>query len=165
MKKLLIIAAVATASLAAAQDTANSISVRGGISWPVTSDLSGSFWGAGLDYNLEKSFLNKGSSFLAIEIMTKNTNFNQYVLPITLNQRFDLNVGSEMSAQRTYAFVGLGAAVINMNPTSTVFAVRGGLGADVSPNMFAELSLIYTSRTKSSHIQGSSFGLWLGYKF
>ena len=54
MKKLMAIAVatVGFATFAAAQsDNMNNISIRGGVAWPTTADLNGTFIGAGIDFH------------------------------------------------------------------------------------------------------------------
>lgn len=169
MKKLAILA-VATGLVAGAQaqtiDT--SFSLRGGIQFPTTADLNGTFWGLGADVNiLGVNLFKGGQTYVSVDWISKNLKFNRnFVIPICLNQRFALNTTEDtMTGPSTYAFAGIGAAIIDIGNASTQLCGRVGLGADFSSNVYGELSLVLTGRSKGSGVQGNHVGVWLGYRF
>ncbi len=171
MKKLIAIAAAAAgiATFAAAQNEAvGSFSVRAGVAWPTSSDLSGTFFGLGVDYDFGKSLLGgtNGSTYLSFDWITKSTNARRANLyPIMINQKFQLSTSKEEGSLPIYGFIGVGAAIIDFGQSSTQLAGRIGLGAKVSTNVFFESAFVITGRAKGTSIQGNHIGLWLGYKF
>lgn len=169
MKKLAILAAAAGFVAGAhAQTIETSISVRGGVQFPTTADLNGVFWGLGADVNLSGvSLMRNGTTYISVDWISKNLKFNRnFVIPICINQRFPLNTTPDtMMGPNTYAFFGVGAAIIDIGTASTQLCARAGLGADFSPSIYGEASIVFTGRAKGSGIQGNHLGLWLGYRF
>jgi hypothetical protein len=169
LKKLAILAAAAGfVAGAQAQTLETSISVRGGVQFPTTADLSGVFWGLGADVNLTGvSIFRNATSYVSVDWISKNLKFNRnFIIPICLNQRFALNTTPEtMVGPSTYAFFGVGAAIIDVGNASTQLCARAGLGADFSPSIYGEASIVFTGRAKNSGVQGNHLGLWLGYRF
>jgi hypothetical protein len=172
VKKLAILAA-ATGLIAAAnaQTTGleTQISVRAGIQFPTTADLDGSFYGFGVDFNLpgQASLFRNATTYFSVDWISKNLKFNRnFIIPICINQRFRLNSPSEtMTSPQTYAFVGVGAAIIDIGGASTQLCGRAGLGADFNSNVFGEAAFVITGRAKTTNVQGNHIGVWLGYKF
>jgi hypothetical protein len=171
VKKLAILAAAAgVVGAASAQGVIETnMSLRGGIQFPTSADLDGQMFGLGFDIGLNQSisFLRSGTTYLSVDWISKNFKFNRnYMIPVCINQRFKLNTTADtVGGTNTYAFFGVGAAIIDFGQSSTVLAARAGLGADFSPNMFGELTLVLTTRTKNTNVQGNHFGAYLGYKF
>ncbi|MEQ1932282.1 MAG: hypothetical protein ABL962_00185 [Fimbriimonadaceae bacterium] len=171
MKKLAILAAATgVVGAASAQSVVETnISLRGGVQFPTSADLDGMMFGFGVDVSLNQSisFLRSGTTYLSLDWMSKNFKFNRnYIVPVCINQRFKLNTSAEtIGGTSTYAFFGIGAAIIDFGQSSTVLCARAGLGADFSPNVFGEITLMFTTRTKNTNVQGNHFGAYLGYKF
>lgn len=171
MKKLIALAAavVGMATLSAAQDNnLNNISLRAGIAWPATADFSGTFIGAGLDYDFGKSwFGGSGTTFFSFDWLSKSTQGTRgNLFPIMINQKFWLQAGDvENSGPPIYGFIGGGLAIIDVSPASTVLAGRLGLGAQFNPNFFAEADFVITGRTRNTNVTGNHIGLYVGYKF
>jgi hypothetical protein len=170
VKKLAILAVAAGfVAGAQAQTIETSISVRGGIQFPTTADLDGTFWGVGADINLAGgfNFIRGGSPYVSVDWISKNLSFNRnFIIPICLNMRFPLNTTADtVAGPSTYAFFGLGAAIIDIGNAATVLCGRAGLGADFTSNVYGELSLVLTSRGKGNGVQGNHVGAWIGYRF
>lgn len=169
MKKLAILAAAAgIVAGAQAQTFDTSFSLRGGIQFPTTADLNGTFWGVGADVNLIGVNLFKGGqTYVSVDWISKNLRFNRnFIIPIALNQRFALNTTSDtMTGPSTYAFAGLGVAIIDIGNAATTFMGRVGLGADFSSNVYGEAALVLTGRARAGGAQGNHLGVWLGYRF
>ena len=169
VKKLAILAAAAGFVAAGhAQTIDTTISVRGGVAFPTTADLSGTFWGLGADVSmLNVNLFKNATSYVSIDWISKNLRFSKnFIIPICFNQKFQLNTTAEtMAGPNTYAFVGVGAAIIDIGNASTQLCARAGLGADFSPSIYGEASILFTGRSKGSNIQGNHVGLWLGYRF
>lgn len=170
MKKLAILAAAAGFVAAGhAQTIDTQISLRGGVQFPTTADLDGSFWGIGADISLLNgvSLFKNASSYVSIDWISKNLRFSKnFIIPICFNQKFQLNTTADtVNGPNTYAFVGVGAAIIDIGNASTQLCGRVGLGADFSSNVFGEASFVLTGRAKGSNVQGNHVGLWVGYRF
>lgn len=165
MKKLLIVAALAVGACSYAQNNPVSLDVRGGIAFPASGDLSGTFWGLGADFTLDRSLLNRGQTFISADWITKSTKVNRrHMFNFALNQRFELNPISDTNPNRTYGFLGVGAAILDFGTSATVLSARGGLGMDFSPNIFGEVSYVITTRGKGHNRVGNHIGLYLGYR-
>lgn len=170
MKKLAILAVAAgVVAGAQAQTIETSISVRGGVQFPTTADLDGVFWGLGADINLNSgiNIFRGAQMYVSVDWISKNLKFNRnFVIPICLNARFPLNTATDTATgPNTYAFFGLGAAIIDIGNASTQLCGRAGLGADFSSNVYGEAALVLTGRAKTSGVQGNHIGVWLGYRF
>ncbi len=170
VKKLTTLAAatVGLATIAAAQtDSLNNITIRGGIAFPTSADLGGTFIGAGIDFDFGKSlFGGKGSTYFSFDWLSKSTQGTRgNLFPIMLNQKFMLQDSEVETAMPLYAFVGAGLCVIDAAPAATVLAGRFGLGAVLNPNFSIEGAFVITGRARTSNIIGNHIGLYLGYKF
>jgi len=170
LKKIMALAAatVGLATFASAQsDSLNNISLRGGIAWPTTADLGGTFIGAGVDYDFGKSFFGgKGSTYLSFDWLAKSTRGTKgNLFPIFINQKFMLQNTEAEGSMPVYGFLGAGMCIIDADPAATVLAGRVGLGAMLNTNFFLESAFVFTGRTKGSQLLGNHVGLYLGYKF
>src|SRR5581483_8741340 len=93
-------------------------------------------------------------------------NNNVNVVPILLNQRFFLdNSISNNVNNRTYAFVGLGASIVDVRPSATVFAGRVGLGFEVNPQVIAELAFNASTSTRGLGVHSTFIAGTIGYRF
>lgn len=170
VKKLMALAAatVGLATFASAQsDSMNNISIRGGVAWPTSADLSGTLIGAGIDFDLGKSlFGGKGMTYFSLDWLSKSTRGTRgNMFPIFVNQRFMLQEAGNEGSYPLYGFIGAGATVIDFSPgAATVLAGRVGLGAQLNTNFFLEGTFVITGRTRGSNVIGNHIGLYLGYK-
>lgn len=170
VKKLmaLAVATVGMATFASAQsDSMNNISLRGGVAWPTTADLNGTFIGAGVDFDFGKSFFGgKGTTYFSFDWLSKSTQGTRgNLFPIMLNQKFMLQYSEAEGSLPVYGFIGVGACIIDADPAATVLAGRVGLGAMLNTNFFLEGDFVMTGRARASHLLGNHVGLYLGYKF
>ncbi len=161
-------ATVGLATFASAQsDSLNNISLRGGVAFPTTADLGGTFIGAGVDFDFGKSlFGGKGSTYLSFDWLSKSTQGTKgNLFPIMINQKFMLQNTETEGSMPVYGFIGAGACIIDASPAATVLAGRVGLGAMLNTNFFFEGAFVITGRARASHLLGNHVGLYLGYKF
>lgn len=178
MKKALMLAAAASmGAVASAQfgnetggeGTAYNLRARLGIYLPFDDGLrqvSNTFFGLGIDYTLERSLIPGSQTFLSFDWLTKSSRADRgNVFPIMLNQRFYLGEADDVATSRTYAFVGLGVGVIDVNPSSTRFGVRGGLGIEFNQNIFGEATLLISDRARNGGPAATGIGVYLGYRF
>lgn len=174
MKKLVVLAAATVGfsaiSMAQAEISAGTFSLRAGVAFPTTSNLNGTFIGAGFDYDFGKSLFGGSgvgsSTFFSFDWISKSTAGRRgSIIPFMLNQRFMLSSGETEGAIPFYGFIGVGAAILDFSPSSTQLAGRFGFGANVSKNVFFESAFVFTGRGKGNNVQGNHIGLYLGYKF
>lgn len=168
MKQLLIVAIATVATVSQAQDSSPvRLDIRAGVQFPISADLSGMFYGIGLDFNFTKSLLPNSETYISVDWITKNTTGNRNsMFPILLNQRWHLamkDTGNDRPMS-TYAFAGVGLAILDFGSSATVLAGRAGLGANFNESIFGEVALVLTSRAKGTSIQGNHIGLYLGYR-
>ncbi len=146
--------------------TPHNFSFRLGIVFPFESELrevSDRFFGVGADYRFGRQFIKNSETFFSIDYIARATNGDQgHFFPICINQRFwDMK---EVAGRRAYFFVGIGAFVYDIVKTDTVFGARGGFGLELGPAIFAE-AVFFMSEDTDTGINGSSAGLFLGYRF
>lgn len=171
MKNFMVLAAAVSVASAFAQDNSSvtpyQAAIRAGVAIPLNSTVSGTHFGVGLDYTLERSLLKGGQTYIALDFITKSSRGDRSnMFSGLLSQRFMFSEGTGMSGStRTYGFLGIGAAMLDFGSSSTVLAARGGFGAEFSPNVFGELSLTFTSKGKSTDAQGNFVGFYIGYRF
>jgi len=169
MKRLLVIAAIATSAFATAQEgfgTPVNLSFRAGFVYSLdnfTRDITGNLIGVGAEFYLERSLFEGGETTLSADWMGKGANGDKgNMFPIMLNQRWYTS-GDYQSANRTYYYIGAGIAIIDIVSTNTVAAARFGLGSEFGEHMFGEATLVYSDA--SSGARASSVGIYLGYRF
>jgi hypothetical protein len=164
------LAAIGLSQLASAQSnfdvTPTNVAVRLGIGLPIDSALSnyGSpLIGVGVEYQFPQSLLPTGATYLSLDYETISTNFNSRgVWPFAINQRFYFG-DAKADGTRTYGFLGIGGAVVNLASANTVLAGRGGLGANLGPAIFFETTLLITG--KASGASGDNVAMYIGYRF
>lgn len=174
MKKLLITAFAAVSlgasTMAFAQYTStignvavSDLSIRGGFVYGLNTalrDQSTSFLGIGADYRLSRLVPN-AQTYVSFDWITKaTTGSSANIFPVCLNERFAL---SNSAYGQTYAFVGAGVFFNQIGGSNTVLGIRGGVGVDLGPHIFAELT--GTLSQVSNSIQTNTVGLYLGYRF
>lgn len=169
MKKLLVVAAVAVASMAAAQDrpfaAPANMGVRLGYVLPIDSnlkDLAPNFLGVGLDFPVQLRLLPEGETVFSVDWIGKSgSGAKGNIFPFMLNQRFYSK--SEAGALRNYGFVGGGVALVDVNSSNAVLAFRAGYGVELGANLYGEASFLYTDASAGVH--GTSVGVFIGYRF
>jgi hypothetical protein len=169
MNKLIAVAAAASLSVGAlAQfDTPVNLAFRIGYAYPLdskTRDTVRNFIGVGADYFFGKSLIGQnGETTLSFDWLGKSgSGAKGNAFPIMLNQRWygPARPGTE---QRTYAFLGLGVAIVDVVSTDTVLAARAGYGVELGPKIFAEGTFLFTD--DASGARATSVGVYLGYRF
>lgn len=143
----------------------SNIAFRLGVALPLDtglSDFGSPLIGLGIEYTLGSSLVgSSGATYLSLDYMTASTEFNHGVYPFCINQRFYLGNGA--NGRRTYAFVGVGGAVLDLRSANTVLAARGGVGADLGDALFFEATLLLTDKASGS--SADSVGFYIGYRF
>jgi hypothetical protein len=164
-----VLAALGTAGAASAQtNTLNltpvGISVRGGVVLPLDStleNLGNSLIGLGLEYQLPRSYLPNGETYLALDYFAPRIGGDKgSVFPLTINQRWYDNPDG---LRRNYFFLGLGAAFIDVTNSEVAVALRGGYGIELGDRIFTEITGYVSDKAGGARANG--VGLYLGYRF
>lgn len=164
----MLAAAIGLAGVASAQTdyTPTNLSVRLGVGFPlddVTRDITKTLIGVGVDYDFTRPLIAGGDTFLSIDWFGKSgSGAHGNIFPIMINQRFysqPIDVGN----RRTYGFLGVGIAVLDVFNTKTVLAARGGVGVELGQNLFAEGTLYLSAPDQG--VRANVVGLYVGYKF
>lgn len=179
MKRLmygaLVVAAVSAAGIASAQDTkptlepvnATGLTFRAGGFVPIDSNLrhvSDTFVGVGLDYTFTHQFIANSDTYLSVDWFSKNfTGSKGNITPVCLNQRF-YKGKSRYGAGRAYYFLGVGITFIDVADAKSTLGFRGGIGAELGPNIVAEVAG-YTSGKDDGGVAATGVGVYLGYQF
>ncbi len=171
IKAAAAIAAIGACAVASAQGdrldtTPSGISVRAGIAISMdsslTNSLGSSLIGLGIEYRFSTNLIKSGETYLAIDYMTKNFGGARgSILPITVNQRwFSTKPGRTL---RTYGFLGLGVAIVDIIDSGTTLCFRGGFGMELGGSTFAEIAL--TVAEARNGIKPNTVGIYFGYRF
>lgn len=165
---LLIVAAPAAFAQSSGKTevTVNNLAVRGGVVLPIDSSLrnvANQFIGAGVDYTFDKQYVQNWTTYLSADWIGKAGNGGHgNIFPVCINGRFDLG-GSHSSG--LYGIVGIGAFFVDVASASdTTLGVRGGVGYNLGPNIFTELTGFLTTAS-SGGVRPSGVGLYIGYRF
>jgi hypothetical protein len=169
MKKLFVVAGVAVASMAAAQEAPfsapDNLGIRLGYVLPIDSnlrDVSKSFIGAGLDFPVHLRLLPEGETIVSVDWIGKSGSGDHgNIFPFMISQRFYAK--SEAGALRNYGFIGGGVALIDVASSNAVLAFRAGYGVELGANLYGEATFLYTD--SSAGVHGTSVGFYLGYRF
>jgi len=151
--------------------TPSFLTFRGGLVFPLDNNLreaSDLFAGIGIDYEFPTQLIKGSTTYASVDWWLRASNgSNGNVFPIAINQRFySKGSGTSMYDEgRTYFFVGAGVAIIDIASKSTgKWMVRGGVGAEIGPNVIAE-GVITFSDESSTKVRANGIGVYLGYKF
>lgn len=145
----------------------NGVSLRLGVAFPLDNTLSGvndTFTSLALEFQQPSSLAKGTDGYFAIDYFSKNlgTFGKGSAIPITYNIRFNQK---GTAYRQSYAFVGLGIAIIDLiGPSQTVVAARGGFGMNVSDHTFVEAAGTFTASTNTSG-SFNTIGLYVGYRF
>jgi hypothetical protein len=113
----------------------------------------------GVDWNIEKSILNTGNSFLSIDFITQNFDGDGGTIwPVMLNNRFFTGDGN------TYLIAGIGGMVVDLEGEAE-FVLGGRLGAGVNFGEHLFLNGWYNFSRKVDGVNPSHLGVYLGYRF
>ena len=159
---------ITAGAFAAADDmNMNGVSLRLGMVFPLDNTLSSvndNFSNLGLEFQSPSSFSKNTATFFAIDYYSKNigTFGKGSCVPLTYNLRMYQHTGT---TRQTYAYVGLGVAIMDFNtPSETVGIVRGGFGMNVSDHTFIEAGGTFTS-TSNNNGAFNTIGFSVGYRF
>lgn len=164
-----VLAALGTAGAASAQTRIIDlqpvgVTVRGGVVLPLDSTLerlNNSLIGIGIEYQMNRSLLSKGETFIALDYFTPRVAGNKgSVWPLTINQRWYTD---ENALRRRYYFLGIGASFIDIVNSETAIGVRGGFGAELGDRIIAEVSGYLSD--KAGGARANAVGVYLGYRF
>ena len=181
MKKILILgAALAATSVTAFADThtihtkiqadslvPTNVTMRLGAFIPgdtTMKDSSATWYTLSLEYIPGNQFISGSETYLMMEYFGKSTSGKGWALPITVNQRVIVNGANSESHQKTYAFIGVGAAFMDIVDSNTVLMFRGGLGLELGQKIVAEIAG-YMSGKDRNDVRLNGLGFSLGYKF
>lgn len=139
-----------------------SVRVGGQFGLDTTMRNISNFWfGAGADINLP-NYIPGTKMYVSLDWLTHTTNGGHgNVFPVCLDFRVPLD--KQVKGYHTYAFAGVGAFFDDIYSSETVLGVRGGIGADLGPNIFAEATLYLSAGDHSYHT--NAVGVYLGYRF
>jgi len=177
MRKILIaIAALAVGAIASAQyqdttpdlgQSAVGFSFRVGVYWPADNamrDISNTFSDVGMEYELEKSLLSTGRTYISGDWISNKFVGGEHVANLTLNQRIYTRNQRFSAGGTPYFFLGGGVEFIHVNHIdTTTWCVRGGIGAEFKGNYFIEFGG-YLSPKKDG-INPSGIAGSIGYRF
>ncbi len=126
-------------------------------------DVMGTQIGVGFDYYFDRPLLPNGDTFLSIDWLGRGINGDKgNIFPLMLNHKW-YGARNMETYRRTYAFAGLGVAVMDVESTATVLAARGGLGLELSDNIFVE-GVVLLSGSKNGN-SATGLGAYIGYRF
>lgn len=141
--------------------------LRVGAAYPLdgtTRNVVNNFIGVGFDYFLDKSLFGEGETTISIDWLGKSgSGAKGNAFPIMINQRFYNGPELEAGGGRTYWFAGAGVALMDITSSDTVWAIRGGVGKEFGPNIFGELTFIYSDDAAGA--RATSIGAYVGYRF
>ncbi len=168
-----LVAALGVSAVASAQDrtgtdyTPTGMSLRGGVTIPLDSTLSrlgNTLFDIGIDYQVPTSFLRNSETYISFDYWASSLRFNKgSVIPIAINQRFYSGGQGALEGSRTYLFVGLGAAFIDIDNSEAAIMVRGGIGKELGPNTFFETIGTFSDRAGGGRANAVAFNI--GYRF
>lgn len=158
---------ISTAQVAnkSADFTLSSYTLKAGGIFPVDDDLSNlgdNLLAIGIEYRLPDTLLKGGETFISAEYWSRGLRFGKgSVIPITINQRF---YGQRFANNgQTYAFLGIGVGIIDVNTSDNVFLGRAGLGINLNENIFAEVAGYISDRSNAG--RANAIGFFFGYRF
>ncbi len=149
--------------------TPSFLTFRGGLVIPWDDNLrevSDLFGGIGIDYEFPSQIVRGALTYFSADWWFRTSNGdNGNVFPLAVNFRFYNNAGlSYYPEGRTYFFVGVGAAIIDAGKSSAEWMLRGGVGAELGPNVIGEAVLTFSDES-STKVRANGIGFYLGYRF
>ena len=142
------------------------MNIRGGFVYPLedaTRNFTGNMFGIGLDFNTNVSLVKGGMGYLSLDYAAKSIGGNKNTfVSVMYNQRFPLGY-NKTTETSTYYFAGVGISFIDVTTSKSVLGVRGGVGADLSTNIFAEMTLTFSGNANGA--KANTVGVFVGYKF
>jgi hypothetical protein len=175
MKRILMaLCALSICGVASAQyddELANSavgFSLRIGGYFPADDalrDIESTFINVGLEYELERSWMRNGQTFVAAEWIASEIMGGDHVLNVTFNQRIYTKNQRFAAGGSPYFFAGLGGQWTHIPGTNdeTTWVIRGGLGSEFQGNYFIEVGGYFSPDTNGFNTSGICASL--GYRF
>ena len=145
----------------------NGVSIRLGMAFPLDNTLQSAndnFTSIGLEFASPSSIAKGTDSYLSLDYFSKSlgTFGKGSVIPVAYNVRF---YQKGMTARQSYAFVGAGFAIVDINGGSeTVAMARGGFGMNISDHAFVEAAGTFSAATNNSG-SFNTIGFYVGYRF
>ncbi len=147
--------------------------LRAGFLVPIDDNLravSNTFFGVGADYTFSNAWVSNGETFVSLDWLGKTRGGGRFnVFPICINERIFLsgngNTPAAIYNNRLYAFLGVGAFLFDMDPTTWRFGGRGGIGVELGHNLKAEATVFLSAPTSGVPIRANAVGIYLGYNF
>lgn len=175
MKRILaLVACLGIAAFSTAQlnfDDTSDLQLRLGYVFPFDDDtrnVTGDLLGVGADYFLPGTLIPgaNGESYVSLDWLAKSASGAKgNMFPIMINQRwYGGDVSPYTYGQRSYYFVGLGIAVIDIVTTDTVLAGRIGAGMEFGEHLFGEATFVISGEGNGG-ASATSGGLYIGYRF
>lgn len=170
MKRVCILAAgLGLAAMASAQSpdiTPTNLGVRAGFAYPLdngTRDITHTLLGVGVDYYFPVRYIKDSDTYLSIDWLGKSgSGAKGNIFPIMLNQKF-YSANQTYFGTRSYGFIGLGIAIVDVTSTKTTIAARLGFGVELGPNLFTEGAFVVSDDANGA--KANSVGVYLGYRF
>ncbi len=168
-------AMVCAAAMSSAQlnwETPSNIAARGGVVFPFDENtreaMADTPIGVGFEVFLDRPFFSDaGEASLTFDWFARGLNGDKgNITMLALNQRFySTDPAVTPIGERSYYFVGVGMAFINVlgDTTEESFAGRIGAGKELGLHMYAEAAVTVTEDTSAGN--GTSAGIYLGYRF
>lgn len=150
--------------------TPSYLTFRGGLLFPLDDNLreSSDLFGAiGIDYEFPSQLIRGSTTYFSAEWWFRTSNGdNGNVFPLAFNQRWYTGHQNRFyEGGRSYFFVGIGAAIIDVaGKSSAKWMLRGGVGTEIGPNIIAEGVLTWSDES-STRVSATGVGVYLGYKF
>lgn len=166
---LALAATFATGAFAQTSTTINAepsnLCIRGGAFFPIEDnlrDVEDIMFGLGFDVIFDQQYLKGSTTYLSVDWIGRTLKGDKgNIFPICLNQKFPLAASRGLGS---YAFVGAGVSIVDINRSDSAFALRGGLGIDLGASIFAE-GTFYWSDDMKNNPRATGIGVYLGYRW
>ncbi len=171
MKRLFGLAGVlALASIGTAADTfqdPTGLGVRLGWVYPIDSvarNAVRNFIGFGVDADLSGGLVENAVSNFSIDWLAKSASGAKgNIFILSFNQKFYRGEMLESGGGRNYFSMGAGVAVVDINRTDTVWAIRATAGQEFTASIFGEITFVYSD--VGGGARATSLGAYIGYRF
>lgn len=145
--------------------TPTAVTFRGGVCLPLDqtlTDVANSLVDLGVEYVPSSSLFKGGETFYSLDYFSTGFHGNSGTVFVgAINQRW-YNGGPD-AFRRSYLFLGVGGAVIDVNKSGTAFAVRGGYGQELGEHVIAEIAGYISDRAGGARANAVTFSI--GYRF
>jgi hypothetical protein len=145
--------------------TPTNISIKGGVGLPLDSNLSNivsTFIAVGGEFQLPEPLIKGGDTYFNLDWFTKSLGGTPSFLNLSINERWYMG-SDKLVGRRKYLFLGAGMDFLNITRSDDVVAIRGGLGAELGENIFAEVAGYLGDQADGIH--PDVLGVFIGYRF